>query len=429
MSKKNVVNGKRILITSWSLANWGGAALNSLELALYLKECGATPVLFSYDIDGPMAEHIIKNLEIEVLTDEISRKSLDVKSLSSSQISSNDYDYVIVSANIIPIPIIIELEQNKKRRPKFIFLHMSALPAYPLDAPLFDNFEKNIAHRILSISEDTTDNTIKRILGENIKVDYYRNPAPKEFSEIKKTPTSLRRIAIISSSEPSEEVIEAGRSLTTRGLRVDYIGRFAGNERNVNSKFYEEYDLIIGIGKNVQYSMVSGIPIYVYGKFGGSGYLEESNIDKNKANNYSGRGFYKKTSENIEKEIINGYRNALSYHTEKRTEWIGEYSIDRVVNSLFKELDSEKIKEIDFHKDYINWMISQQVLVCQSIDASKVSNLYAKELRSSEEKQRQIILLKEELKNINERLNETLFIKARRKAGALKRIVFGNTRP
>lgn len=48
--------------------------------------------------------------------------------------------------------------------------------------------------------------------------------------------------------------------LQKQGIIVDLIGRFNNNMQIVDAEFYNKYDAIIGIGKNVKYSLVSGIP-------------------------------------------------------------------------------------------------------------------------------------------------------------------------
>lgn len=50
-----------------------------------------------------------------------------------------------------------------------------------------------------------------------------------------------------------------------------------------------------------------GVPVYVYDYLGGPGYLTEANFSLAERNNFSGRGFEKKTSDELLKEIKEGY--------------------------------------------------------------------------------------------------------------------------
>ncbi|MEW6856332.1 hypothetical protein ABG752_11000 [Streptococcus iniae] len=75
------------------------------------------------------------------------------------------------------------------------------------------------------------------------------------------------------------------------------------------------YDCVIGIGKNVQYCLAMGKPIYVYDHFKGPGYLTAENIEQAAFNNFSGRGFEKcrKTSQEIVSDLLAGYQSAQSF--------------------------------------------------------------------------------------------------------------------
>lgn len=371
------LNGKKILLTSFSYALFGGAELNPVELAEELSRFGAKVYFFSYDIDGPLTEYINKKFKTKVLTDTAYYLAESVDELNSIQFDISDYDYIWVGANVIPISIIRQINTAKKM-PKFIFIHMSALPAYPLDAPLLPEFEKKIASRILSIGEKTSTNCIFRILGKNIPLGGWKNPVPRDFKLLKSRDGKLRNIAVISSSHPSEEIINIKSLIKKYAINIDYIGRFNDNVQVVDANFYDKYDLIIGIGKNARYSLVSGVPIYVYGRFGGSGYVNEENYNINDSNNFSGRGFDKKTSQQITKEIVNGYEHALEYHSKNRERFINDFSIDIVSEKLFRELEKESSKKVKFSEEYINWLVSMQINFMQRLQTSSdVRNLHS----------------------------------------------------
>lgn len=63
-----------------------------------------------------------------------------------------------------------------------------------------------------------------------------------------------------------------------------------------------------------------GVPVYVYDYLGGPGYLTEANFSLAERNNFSGRGFEKKTSDELLKEIKEGYtgRRAAAALAEDR---------------------------------------------------------------------------------------------------------------
>lgn len=360
------LRGKKILITSFSYAHFGGAELNAVELADQLVEFGMKPTFFSYDTNGPLKAHIEERFTTKILSDQINKLSEteDENELGMTKLNIEDYDYIWVGGNTVPVSIIRQVNTAKKL-PKFIFIHMSQLVAFPLDAPLMPEFEKKIASKILSISEKTTTDNIQRILGKDVVVDEWSNPVPKDFSALKKRSGNLKKIAIISSSHPGDEIIEIKQLIEQAGVAIDYIGKFNNNIKVVDAKFYDEYDLIIGIGKNARYSMVSGVPIYIYGRFGGGGYITEDNLAKNETHNFSGRGFGKKDTATIAQEILSGYKGALKFHETHRKEFIEKLSIDNAALRLFTELEKQKAIKVRFDEQYINWLISMQINLMQ----------------------------------------------------------------
>lgn len=421
----NYYNKKRVLITSWSLADWGGAAINSVELAVYLKSCGAMVTLFSYDIEGPLADYVKNDLSIEVLTDKVERIVTDDKDLSNVKMCIDDYDFIIVTANIIPIPILRQVN-NTKLLPKFIFIHMSAMPSYPLDAPLLYQLERKLASAILSISDDVTTRTIHRILGDKDNILEYPNPVPDEFVDLAEREGSLKRVAVISSSHPSDEVMNIKDKLERQSIKVDYIGKYAGKEVKVDASFYDKYDLIVGIGKNVQYSLVSGVPIYVYGKFGGSGYLTKNNLIINKSNNFSGRGFSVKTSDEIVDEIVKRYSKALTFHKMHRSAWIKNYSIGEVIRGVFSYLEEKDANPGSmFEQEDVNWLISIQVLLYQFLEGHRARANLGKQL---DKKNLETIALNAEVERLKKAAadeGDNLRVSVRRVIGIVRRRVQG----
>jgi len=72
----------------------------------------------------------------------------------------------------------------------------------------------------------------------------------------------------------------------------------------IEDKVLENYDLVITIGKTVNYCLALGVPVYCYDWFGGSGYLNPGNFAINKRHNFSGRDSFRKLSgEAIFREI------------------------------------------------------------------------------------------------------------------------------
>lgn len=358
---KQILKDKKILITNCWLSGYGGSEINILQLVDQLISFGARVECFTHLYEGEMAEEFSRR-RIKVISESFVHTDTE-KTLKIADVDIDDYDYIWVCQQVLPLSIVKQLNSAKKR-PKFIFLHMSALVGIPVEAPVVWGMEGKLYDMILSISDDTTAN-IRRILGSDFRdVDYYRNPVPVSFSQVKKKSERLKKIAVIS-NHPPKELVDVKRYIEQEDIEVEYFGSWSENYRLVDADLMEEYDAIVGIGKNVQYGLVAGVPIYLYDYFGGCGYLNNDNYQLALENNFSGRGFDRKSAREIAGEIIQGYRNALNFHTENRQRFIENYSIDKVLESIFTKLDNkerQKPKTL-FSREEINYIISMQVML------------------------------------------------------------------
>ena len=395
MTSKKFLSGKKILITSYSLNLFGGAEINALELANQLSDLGAKVDFFSYDVNGPLADEIRKKYNYKILTDKIDPLIPEEK-MKNTEIKLDYYDYIWVNANILPISIIRQIGSNRKL-PKLIFLHMSPLVGFPLDAPLMPEFENQIASKILAISEVTIEQAVYRNIGRKLQIGLYRNPATKEFCKLPARRGDLHRVAVISSNYPGDEIMAIKERLAKQSIEVDYIGKFYNNARLVDAELFNKYDLIIGIGKDVQRSLVSGIPIYIYGRFGGCGYLNTENFEKSRTMNFSGRDSGKKSTTQIVREIVFDYKKTLKFQEQHRADFIKEYSIDAVVQNLFAELEKMPQKSIKLQQTDINWLVSVQILLMKFISTIVISKNLDNELAVSNQ---EVSRLNNKLKNM-----------------------------
>jgi len=78
------------------------------------------------------------------------------------------------------------------------------------------------------------------------------------------------------------------------------------------------YDIIITIGKTVQYCIAIAKSVYVYDYMGGAGFLAEDNFATNEFYNFSGRPFRKKTTQEIFNDLLSGYNANIVYMEKLR---------------------------------------------------------------------------------------------------------------
>jgi hypothetical protein len=369
--KTGMLHRKKILLTSYSFKNFGGAALNTVELADQLQEMGAEITFFSYHKPGPLSKYIEARFNTQIINERLNYDARDFDSKGQEQFFDiTEYDYIWVAGSVIPISILRQL-RKVSRIPKFIFIHMSRYVGYPLDSPMMPRLESAIASRVLSISESVT-NTIDRISStQRLPLMYWRNPARGDFAELPARQGVVEKIAVISSSHPGHEIMALNNHLPKQGISIDYIGGYANNHREVTAELLSQYDLVIGIGRDVTACLSAGIPIYIYGgRNGGPGYLNESNYDEARRIHFDG-GFGRKNTDEIATEIVNGYQEALKFQTERRDDFIEEYSLPAITEKLFTTLETEGEKSVAISEEEINFAISQQLLICRYLQEAR----------------------------------------------------------
>lgn len=334
MTANITLHGKRILITHVFIQRLMGSTVLTLELADYLQQQGADVTIFCSEYAEPVRS-LFEGRKITVIADE------------NYNFHLNDYDYIWVNSQVLPLSIIKELSQiTEISSPIFIFNHMSAIDKIADEFPYIYMLEEHLASLVISIAPEV-EQKILPYFNEPPKHALFPNPAPSAFSQLpsKRSTGTLQRILIVSNHAP-EEVIAASFILQSKGITVTHFGEGGGQCTLVTPEKLAEYDAVITIGKTVQYCLTAGIPVYVYDHFGGFGYLNDSTFDLAAANNFSGRGGEKKSANQIAQDIINNFDEALVYSTQNRNKFIDQYSIDNIFPSLLDKAQEKKIFQL-----------------------------------------------------------------------------------
>lgn len=171
------------------------------------------------------------------------------------------------------------------------------------------------------------------------KIHVLPNTAPDVFFEHQFcVPTKLRNVVIVS-NHPPRELLKAIPLLRKHGIRTTcYGGR---HPVDITPEVLEKFDMVISIGKTVQYALAMGLPVYNYDHFGGSGFITPNNIDTEEAANFSGRSsFTKKTATEIAHEIVNQYDSTLQ--TVQTLKQLAEvrYKLSRRIDKILELLFS-----------------------------------------------------------------------------------------
>ena len=330
------MKNKRFLITQPMIHGLNGSTLVALELAEYLQSIGASVEVYTYFSDYP-AKGFFEAKEIKITT------------ASDNPIyKTSDFDYIWVHSQVIPISIIDSLsDSSDSSHPIFVFHHMSPFDWIPDERPYIYDLEEKLASVSSFIAEETKEEQ-QGYYTDRVPSLYFPNPAPQAFSKIKRTYRDELKKVLIVSNHPPQELLEARQALQAEGIEVDSFGELSENYSLITPEIISKYDVVITIGKTVQYCLTAGTPVYVYDHFGGSGYLSDNNFEKVFSRNFSGRDCEtKKDAQQIVSDLISGYSEATKFHKSQRKHFIKKFSIDNVFPSFIKEVKGRDIEKFD----------------------------------------------------------------------------------
>lgn len=322
---------KAVLLTQSQIANYSGSEMVTLELAEGFTNLGWRVTVLTHHAGAPILEEFNKIPYINVVT---------TGSKESEELSIHNFSVIWIHHYTLTTKIIEQLNSTAfNKLPLVYFNHMSYIS--PIEDMVFPWFESKVARAIFFNSEETRDEILKRhSLEKSKKYQLLCNPAPNSFRN-KISPTKRKespKAILVVSNHPPLEIIEAASMLENEGNEVDFIGRVEGGmEARVTPGLLQRYDVIVSIGKTVQYALLMNKPVYCYDRFGGPGYLTEEQLSTARYHNFSGRGFQKKTAKSIALEIQEGYSETVA----------SQSSIAEHLKGLELEESLSKILEID----------------------------------------------------------------------------------
>jgi len=344
----NYLKGKRFLLTQNSLMFISGSEVSTLELADYLKSSGAEVVVYTYYFAEPVKRYFLE-------------KDIKVIDNDDEELKISDFDYIWVQHQILPIGIIKDFREGlQELNKKFVFYHMSSLDTVPFERPYIWDLEKKLSSKTLFNSLENRDK-LAHYFSKEIKLDIYPNPVPVSFSKVKPAHNRKLNNILIVSNHPPEEVIRAKAVLKEKGYDVTSYGDSQDKTAIVTPEIISDYDLVVTIGKTVQYCLVAGIPVYVYDHFGGPGYLNEKNFDSAAYANFSGRYSSKKSAEKICDEIVHGFTKADEYHYSNREKFMEQFLMPNVFRRVIGNIKSVKFSKFD--ENYIDYLTDSHNLI------------------------------------------------------------------
>ncbi len=331
-----------ILITNFEIKNYSGSEINAITIFKRLKQLGHNVYLAALNFDFPLLSEI--------------RDDID----SLINILDGDFDFSSIVFDVVWVHHSFLLDWlifDKGLRAKKI-INSSLSPVEVLEVP---PIYANYINMCVANSKETED----KLKSYDINNVYLlENYSFNEYFDRQINISELKNIAVVSNHVPNE-LLEAIESLKNLGYNVQIYG-LQGKQEFITDKVLENYDVVITIGKTVQYSMSLKIPVYIYDRFGGPGYLTMENVELNRAHNFSGRGYYKKDAQTIVSEVVDHFSKTLNeleaLKTYAKNNFCFEQKVDDVLFRLqqMKDVDLDIIKE-KYDKYIRNTITSKKV--------------------------------------------------------------------
>ncbi len=321
---------KKILMTNLYFQKFTGSELHILEFARRFREKGYDVTIAVYKKAFPLLEEV--------------EDGITVVECRTEELTETEYDVIFVQH----YPVFDYLASRYRLKYKrMIVSRLSVINAMEQLPVCTDE-----AGMILCVSQECADLT-ERQLGSAGKIRVFKNCVEEEFFKVYKENAGrehhLEHIAVISNHIPDEilelkERLEAqedqeGKNGGSAVCQVDLIG-MDYQPRRVTADVLKDYDLVLTIGRTVQACFASGVPVYVYDYLGGPGYITKENLELAERNNFSGRGFGRKTAEELEREIVGQYEEALGRLSDWKELADREYQYTRRFDEMYEELIS-----------------------------------------------------------------------------------------
>lgn len=334
----------RILITTNHLEKLQGSEIVTLEAVQFFLEQGWDVDVFTHLIGG----------DLEQLFLQLAHQERLFLTNDDNHPFDGTYDIIWLQHTVMNSWLRRKiLETGISTR--FIFNHMSSFVDMELPVPGVP--ENEMAYRILAVSNECRDALQEQGIALN-KISLFDNPVPDTLitADAPVLSMELKKALFVSNHRPAE-LNEAINLLRDKGITCDLIGQ-AEKQMRVTPALIGQYDVVVTIGKTVQYSLIAGVPVYIYDLYGGDGYLTEDNLEKSHYHNFSGRACKEKRSgEVICNELISGHAEAKNFVASRRNEFIQRWSLKNKIyelldfkdESTFFQFSERAFREVDLH--------------------------------------------------------------------------------
>lgn len=322
-----------VLITQRELVNYAGSEIITLELAEHFSRMGSVVHVLTHTYGAPIEKEFKALKNVFVHTDE---EAIDFAALS----------LVWIHHQLIPEKL-VRLAEVGSLQARVVFHHMSGY--HPLEFPFFARIEAALADMVLYNSPETKKEILSRLDGEHLDGAVFGNPAPDSFGAVaagRKYNDRLGKLLVVSNHPPAELTLAMEDLALQHHVEVRHFGATSGQAyKRIQPEDLAWADVVVSIGKTVQYAMAAGVPVYCYDHFGGPGYLDKKNFDTAAQLNFSGRGFGKMTPEELASDILGRFGPAKTFARLAQRQHSPRYSLSGKLKEVFGAIDWAAPKE------------------------------------------------------------------------------------
>jgi hypothetical protein len=299
----------RILIATNHLEHIGGSEVIALEFAAYFKSIGHDVDVYASWARPPMQELFQARLGVAIKTE-------------PSVIFPLQFDFIYIQHQLAGLFSYGQTKEDR-RDSMIVFGRLSRRSFWESGGWAHDNL---LGDHTIANSELTA--TRLRETGVTHPATVFYNAAPAAFDAAPRTlPDAPRKILLISNHyEPA--LLEALGRLRERA-EVRHLGRSVGLVQLATPDDIKSVDLVVSIGKSVQYALLAHTPVYVYDHFGGPGYLTAQNCDLAAHYSFSGRCCERKLSAaQLQDDILAGYSRGRDFARRENAEFLQRFRLE-----------------------------------------------------------------------------------------------------
>lgn len=315
---------KKILLTNYRYKGFSGSEIDTLNIAEWFVNNGYKVDIFCFEYGEELAK--------------ITDKRIRIIKYHDNSLLCPKYD--VIWAHHFPLLYLVIFIRNVKA--KYVhyvslssFVSIEALPCYYKELTMVSTLSEEAKKQFISEGYD----------GEYINI--FNNCVTEDyFSSKKKLSKKIRKICFVSNHVP-DEIVQLQKLLLKDGISFEIYG-IGYKYEMITPKVLKKYDVVISIGRTVNYSLSLGIPCYVYDLFGGDGYLTSKNLQKSFNYNFSGRlSKVKKTALELYEDILNNYVDCLKEQEICKKFAKTNFDLDHNLNRFLKEIKDKPEVDMD----------------------------------------------------------------------------------